>query len=166
MIRLDRSRVLTQMLRPRIDDEGLDVPVQRLRVAEDAPARRAIAPPQPTQAMRRMNEGGAALGIDPVLNRDQYRTIVRANLESRDGRRRRPMIPSGQIDVDVGEWREEAEQDRGGGPRGCHKKGKREAFILRRQPPDDAAERHAALKHEQEHRQYASAYPGWSQLLR
>src|SRR5471032_2686987 len=99
MIRLDRSRVLTQMLRPRIDDEGLDVPVQRLRVAEDAPARCAVTPPQPTQAMRRMNEGGAALGSDPVLNRDQYGALVRANLESCDGRRRGPMIPGSQIDV-------------------------------------------------------------------
>ena len=98
--------------------------------------------------MRRMNEGGAVLGVYPVLNRDQYWAILRANLQRRNGRRYGPMIPGGEIDVDVGEWREEAEQDRGRGSRGCHKKGKGEAMIFRRQPPDDAAERHAALKHE------------------
>src|SRR5438128_885656 len=68
--------VLAEMLEPRLDDERLDPSTRVGRVLVDVPADRAVAPPDRLQAPHDAEECVLVLAIDPVLERDENRTLV------------------------------------------------------------------------------------------
>src|SRR5207247_10403040 len=76
-IRVGRAFVLTKMFRPGSDEECLDVTVCLLEVPEDAPPECAIAAPNAAVIFQRAEEFRCAIGVHPVLDRDEHGTLVK-----------------------------------------------------------------------------------------
>src|SRR5215471_1700750 len=100
--------MLTQVLRPRADDEGLDVAIANFGIAIQAPARCAVAAADVVVLLHRLYEGAGLVRIDEILDRHEHRTIVELEAEVRHQRRHAPMVPGADVGGCSGETPEVA----------------------------------------------------------
>ncbi len=137
-VRVGASLMLAEMLDPRFDHEGLDVPCRVGDVMVHTPPDGSISPSQSTQGVKSRCKVLTFVGIDSVFNRDQDRPLVWPWFDL--DLRRVPRLGSHKVEAAVsrhgpaGGCRQSAEQ-------GCSRddQGRAGASFFREGTPEDTA---------------------------
>ena len=96
-VRVGSPLMLAEMLHPRFDHKGLDVPGEVGDVMVHTPPDGSISPSQSTQSVKSRCKVLTFVGIDAVFNRDQDRPVVWPwfDLDLRLG----PMLGSSEVEA-------------------------------------------------------------------
>jgi hypothetical protein len=85
--------MLTQMLRPGVDQEYLQITIRDFGITENCPAIRAIATPAPSKFVHCFHEFGCPVWNDGVLDGDHYRPLFNISPNFSDDDGHAPVVP-------------------------------------------------------------------------
>ena len=157
--------MLTQMLRPGVHQEYLQITIRDFSIAEDCPPIRAIATPDPTIFMHRIHKFCRPFWDDGVFDGHQYRSLLNISPNFPDDDRHAPVVPGTQIRGRIGKLREKGNRCGGDCPYSSVDKRGSNARSLRDGSPGRGPERISPLINQNEDGEDSCSYPIRRQVL-
>ncbi|HEX4718311.1 MAG TPA: hypothetical protein VH300_07265 [Thermoleophilaceae bacterium] len=157
-VRDRRSLVLAQVLAPRVDQERLEPALAILEILVEVPFARRVAAADAAEFVHRGHELVDIPAADAVLERDEYRAIVRGRLDREDrlgpGLGRRQVLAFDACQRGAAARRQAEEEDSRRREQRCL-----QAHAVGHEPPEERARRQPALHRDLERRERPAANP-------